>query len=1041
MRNVRKLASLAVSITLVSSLAAGTYAANPAEGEGEALNSMAAVGSESGAAGPSSSASVGGGIVSSSSPETAEAGQLPAGNILSASGEGSAVKAEREAARLQPVYVSTAAGTAPELPSVVTAVYDGGSSESIPVSWEPVAPEQYAVPGASFTVQGSVYGTDSKASASVYVTSELKERLVTWYPLDSLDGTRVPEVSGRGSAAAAMNGASVIEVSSKKAVDLDHTKDQYIQLPTGVMSELDDFTLTTWVYLDSKTGDWARIFDFGTGVSAGKMFMTQNLYFDMTGRIADPSPNVPGFGEWTHVAITKSGNEFTIYKNGLKAATGTSSKKPSDYGATQYNYIGKSNWTADPYLDGKIRDFRLYDRGLTSAEVQSVLNESVSDEEVVAAAKAALELGDTSRVVADLELPVAGANGVAISWHSDRPEFLSDAGKVTRPSKEQPDAAVQLTATLSRNGHSESKTFPVTVLADSIVSIDEVQALTMINFPPKLPKQVSVRHYDGRTEMADVTWAAIPEEQLSQTGVVEARGTLRDTSIQAVAKVTVSELVSVDEVKVTTSAGEAPQLPSTVTAHYANGETAELPVTWGSLAKEAYSQAGTVEITGQAAAYQYENPLIEQRADPHIYKHTDGYYYFTASVPEYDRIILRRAKTIQGLAQAEEIVIWNKHASGEMSKHIWAPEIHFIDGKWYIYFAAGKEEDIWAIRPYVLECADANPLTGTWVEKGIMQKPESNKVSFTDFSLDATTFEHNGTRYLVWAQKLNGISNLYLAEMENAWTIKGDQVLLATPDYSWERIGFWVNEGASVLKRNGKIFISFSASATDSNYAMGLLTASDTSDLLDPKSWVKSPLPLMASDVEASQYGPGHNSFTVAEDGITDILVYHARSYKNIVGDPLYDPNRHTRVQRITWNKDGTPNFGRPEPNGLTAGPAVPVKAVITVLGDTKYAVETSFNLTELKANEKLEAKVGVTNRKGPEGPVTAVLALYDKSNTLVQLQSASKNAEQGAAIELDVAMQLPGDVEGYRAKVFVWEGSDVQSSALKPASKPFVLE
>ena len=83
-----------------------------------------------------------------------------------------------------------------------------------------------------------------------------------------------------------------------------------------------------------------------------------------------------------------------------------------------------------------------------------------------------------------------------------------------------------------------------------------------------------------------------------------------------------------------------------------------------------------------------EKPLIQQRADPFIYFHTDGYYYFTASVPEYDRIEIRRAWTISGLADAEAHVIWRKHATGPMSWHIWAPEIHVIDGRWFIYFAA-----------------------------------------------------------------------------------------------------------------------------------------------------------------------------------------------------------------------------------------------------------------------------------------------------------------------------------------------------------------
>lgn len=315
----------------------------------------------------------------------------------------------------------------------------------------------------------------------------------------------------------------------------------------------------------------------------------------------------------------------------------------------------------------------------------------------------------------------------------------------------------------------------------------------------------------------------------------------------------------------------------------------------------------------------FNNPIIEQRADPRIYKHTDGFYYFTASVPEYDRIILRRAKTIQGLGTAEEAVIWEKHASEEMSIHIWAPEIHYIDSKWYIYFAAGGlGGNIWGIRPYVIECVDENPITGTWIEKGMMQKAVEDKFSFTDFSLDATTFDHNGVRYLVWAQKtseLNNPSNLYIAEMENPWTIKGEPVMIATPEYSWEKIGFWVNEGPAVIKRNGRIFISYSASATYSNYCMGLLTASDTADLLDPNSWSKSPEPVFKTSEENSQYGPGHNSFTVSEDGTKDILIYHARNYKDIAGDPLYDPNRYTRAQILNWNEDGTPNFGTPVPD------------------------------------------------------------------------------------------------------------------------------
>jgi GH43 family beta-xylosidase len=91
-----------------------------------------------------------------------------------------------------------------------------------------------------------------------------------------------------------------------------------------------------------------------------------------------------------------------------------------------------------------------------------------------------------------------------------------------------------------------------------------------------------------------------------------------------------------------------------------------------------------------------------------------------------------------------------------------------------------------------------------------------------------------------------------------------------------------------------------------------MLTASADANLLDARSWTKSPEPVFKSSPANGQWGPGHNSFTTTPDGKTDILVYHARDYRDIVGDSLHDPNRHTRAQVITWRADGTPDFGEP---------------------------------------------------------------------------------------------------------------------------------
>ena len=302
----------------------------------------------------------------------------------------------------------------------------------------------------------------------------------------------------------------------------------------------------------------------------------------------------------------------------------------------------------------------------------------------------------------------------------------------------------------------------------------------------------------------------------------------------------------------------------------------------------------------------YNEPWILQRADPYVYRHTDGSYYFTASVPAYDGIVLRRAGTLAELSGAEEVMVWKKHESGPMSYHIWAPEIHYLFGKWYIYFAGGEAEDIWKIRPYVLECSGDDPLTDEWVELGKMKRAAEDEFSFEAFSLDATVFENKGEYYYVWAEKVGVgkmISNLYIAKMESGNQLKTVQVLLTTPDYDWERVDFWVNEGPAVIRRNGRICMTYSASATGAEYCMGLLSAKEDSDLLDPASWAKERLPVLVTDETAGLYGPGHNSFTVDENG-RDIMVFHARQYDEITGDPLYDPNRHAYLACVEW-EDG----------------------------------------------------------------------------------------------------------------------------------------
>lgn len=319
-----------------------------------------------------------------------------------------------------------------------------------------------------------------------------------------------------------------------------------------------------------------------------------------------------------------------------------------------------------------------------------------------------------------------------------------------------------------------------------------------------------------------------------------------------------------------------------------------------SLGSPALAAAGSAPVSA--------NPLVRQRADAQVFKHRDGQYYMTASVPEYDRLTVRRSPTLAGLATAPEATIWTRPKTGKLGGYIWAPELHYLDGAWCMYFAAGDAGQPFHIRTYVLRCQDRDALTGRWEMLGQFQTP------WDTFTLDSTIFSHRGVRYALWAQTEPGIktnSNLYLAPLATPITLAKPPVRLTVPTLDWEVRGYKVAEGPAPLVRNGKVFVSYSASATDDRYCLGLLSADAGADLMSPDAWSKSPEPVFVSCEETGVWGPGHNSFTVDEQG-RDVMVYHGRDYRKIEGNPLFDPNRHTRVQRLYYKADGTPDFGVP---------------------------------------------------------------------------------------------------------------------------------
>jgi len=318
----------------------------------------------------------------------------------------------------------------------------------------------------------------------------------------------------------------------------------------------------------------------------------------------------------------------------------------------------------------------------------------------------------------------------------------------------------------------------------------------------------------------------------------------------------------------------------------------------------------TAQSKNAKTAETFTNPLIgsQDSADPWMFYHR-GYYYLTATFDPEGGVWLRRSKTLGGFETGEQKKIYDAPATGLRSKQIWAPEIHRLGKRWYLYVTAsdGTDENH---RIYVFESKADDP----WSEydfKGKVFDPANE-----EWAIDATVLrDKKGRLYMLWCGHVpkNG-NGIYIAPLSDPWTLSGKRVLIAQADHDWERVRYPINEAPQILERDGKTFVIYSASDTGTpDYALGMLTLSAGGDPLDPKAWKKSPQPVFAqiSGADGAVYGPGHNGFFKSPDGREDWIVYHGKE----TGEYTYR-GRRARAQKFTWNADGTPNFGRPVPAG-----------------------------------------------------------------------------------------------------------------------------
>lgn len=296
------------------------------------------------------------------------------------------------------------------------------------------------------------------------------------------------------------------------------------------------------------------------------------------------------------------------------------------------------------------------------------------------------------------------------------------------------------------------------------------------------------------------------------------------------------------------------------------------------------------------------NPLLPSGADPFVTT-AGGRYYFMST--RGDRLEIRTTRHLGALAAGPVKVIWRAPASGPASKSIWAPELHEIGDRWYVYFTGsvrGHDDDDHR-RVYVLESDGPDPLAAHWTQRGALPTDHPG--------IDPTVFTLHGRLYFMYSAYVGDESRLMIAPMRDPVSFSGPEVEIARPTRTWEMFGGRkILEGPEFLEGpTGRLFISYSASACWADeYALGLLSAPAGADPLDVKTWTKSQAVVFGAAKAARVYAPGHNAFFKSPDGREDWIVYHANDGPNY----RCDKRRSPRAQRFGWTKDGAPDLGLP---------------------------------------------------------------------------------------------------------------------------------
>ncbi len=360
----------------------------------------------------------------------------------------------------------------------------------------------------------------------------------------------------------------------------------------------------------------------------------------------------------------------------------------------------------------------------------------------------------------------------------------------------------------------------------------------------------------------------------------------------------------------------------------------------------------------------FESHFINFGGDPWV-TYQDGWYYymvtgngfFVSKSRELERVNSNPVSVFSMSNLVDNVNIG-------LVKELWAPELHFIDGYWYIYFTVydgeTEDKDAWNgctgtpsnHRMYVLK-SDTSDAQGSYTFMGQIKEIEDDYINDTarkevkynikpgHWAIDQSIFKWNGKLYAVWSgwdSYTNVDQRIYVAEMSDPCTISSSRVELSRPEFAYETYSVIpaVNEGPQALiSPDGKTLnIAFSVNRfDDATYALGLLTLKEGGNPLNADDWTKTEEPILETSIENSTYSVGHCSFVPSPDGSEHFLVYHARRGEDVDANP-----REIRIQQFYWYDDGTPCFDEP----INAADLVEIPSGTAIIDRTKIEAESA---------------------------------------------------------------------------------------------------